>query len=86
MLISILVFLLFFMLNSETLKSLSEQNGVLSPYVTKNNTPKRNPSSHRFAYGSLVCRFLSTTDADISHYAYLPTLFTSVYPLTSFAS
>ena len=45
------------------------------PFCHKNNTPKRNPSSSRFVYGSLVCRFISTTDADICLCAYLPTLF-----------
>lgn len=45
----------------ETLKFLSRNNGVLSPYV-KNNTPlKETPHFVAFNYDSLVCRFIKST-------------------------
>ena len=45
----------------ETLKFLSRNNGVLSPYV-KNNTPLKETTHFvAFNYDSLVCRFIKST-------------------------
>ena len=54
---------------------------VYYPLYFKNNTPKRNPSSHRFAYGSLVCSFISTTDAVISNFVHSCPHFLHLYIL-----
>jgi len=72
--------------SSETLKFLSEQVVYYPHMFKKDNTPYRNPSFRRFAHGSLVYSKTIADAVNLITCPYLPKLFTSTYPLTSFAS